>query len=103
MDTPSENNCPICSRQLGTSNVDKHHWIPKLDGGKEASHIHKICHQKIHSVFTERELTHYYHTADRIREHEQMRKFIKWVQKQPIDFYSSNKDTNQRKRKRKNR
>jgi 5-methylcytosine-specific restriction endonuclease McrA len=80
--------CEVCGRELGTIMVDRHHLVPKTFGGKETFPVHRICHRKIHSVFTERELLKYYHTFDRIREHEQIQKFIKWVNKKPIDFYS---------------
>ena len=48
--------CPICIRELGDVNVDKHHLIPKTHGGKEKFLIHEICHRKIHATFTEKEL-----------------------------------------------
>ncbi len=60
--------------------------------------IHKVCHQKIHSVFTERELLAHYHTVDRLKNHEQMVKFIKWVKKKPPEFYDKNDDTKDRKK-----
>jgi len=63
--------------------------------------IHKVCHQKIHSVFTERELLTHYHTVERLKNHEQMVKFIKWVKKKPPEFYDKNDDTKDRKRGRK--
>ena len=91
-------NCPICERELipGKS-VDEHHLIPKTFKGKEKVIIHKICHNKIHSVFTERELQHYYHTVERLREHEELKKFIKWVSKKDPEFYDGSKDTKRRK------
>lgn len=92
--------CPLCSRLLGTINIDEHHLIPKTFKGKDTETIHKICHSKIHSTFTERELLNYYHTWERIKDHSEMIKFITWVQKKPVDFYSSNKDSTERNQKR---
>ena len=43
------------------------------------------------SKTTEKELEKYYHTPERIREHEDMKKFIKWVSKKEPDFKSKNK------------
>ena len=63
-DTPS---CPLCGRPLGSVHVDRHHLIPKTFKGKDQFLVHKICHRKIHSVFTERELLHSYHTWDALR------------------------------------
>jgi len=96
----SEETCPLCHRELGNV-YDKHHLKPKTFGGTETIYLHKICHRKIHSVFTERELDKYYHTIERLLEHDDIVKFIKWVSKKDPDFYLKTKDTNQRRRKRK--
>lgn len=89
--------CPICGRPFGNPDlVDFHHLIPKTFKGKEGVDLHKICHRKIHATFTERELLHHYHTIERILEHEEIQKFVKWVQKKDIDFYNKNDETNVR-------
>ena len=93
-------NCKICGRELGAVNIDEHHWIPKTFGGRETDTLHRICHRKIHSMFTERELQHYYFTPDRILAHTDMQKFVSWVQKKPLDFYDGSKETRQRNGKR---
>lgn len=92
--------CPLCSRELGVINIDEHHLIPKTFKGKDTETVHKICHSKIHSVFTERELLNYYFTWERIKENEEIQKFIKWVSNKSLDFYSSNRDSTDRNRKR---
>lgn len=89
--------CPVCDRELGDENVDRHHLIPKVKGGKEQFHIHQVCHRKIHSLFSEWELKHYFNTWEAIRSHEDMQKFIKWVQKKPINFNDTFKEANRRK------
>jgi len=91
--------CPICNRKLGKA-TDNHHLIPKTFGGKDKITIHKICHSKIHSMFTERELQHHYHTIERLLLHEEMQKFVKWVKKKDPEFYDHSEDTHQRKSKR---
>jgi hypothetical protein len=95
-----KNICQLCSRELGDLLIDEHHLIPKTFKGKETIKLHKICHRKIHSVFSERELLNYYNSVDRIKENEQIQKFITWVNKKPIDFYDVSKDSNERKSKR---
>ena len=84
--------CPICGRELikGKS-INEHHLIPKTYKGKALITLHIICHTKIHSVFTEKELRDYYHTVERLREHPEMQKFIKWVRKKEPEFYHRNK------------
>ena len=93
--------CPLCQRPLGSVNVDKHHLIPKTFGGKkETTLMHKICHRKLHSCLTEREMLNYYHTIERLLENEDIMKFVKWVQTKSIDFYQKTKETRDRKQRR---
>jgi len=92
--------CPLCLRPLD-SVWDKHHLIPKSRKGTEVVDIHRICHDKIHSVFTEKELEDYYHTIPQLKESEHIQKFIRWVSKKDPNFYEKTKDTNRRKKKRK--
>lgn len=89
MDTQT---CPICSRILGEENISKHHLIPKSRGGKgsELIEIHNICHQKIHSVFTLKELRDEFNTIEKLVEYEEISKFIKWVSKKTPQFYQRN-------------
>lgn len=97
----SDQKCVICGRLLGTVNISEHHLIPRtFDKKSPTILIHNICHNKLHASFSERELQHYYHTIERILEHEEIIKFIKWVSKKPTDFYSKNDETNIRYNKR---
>lgn len=93
--------CPLCGREMPEGSSNDHHLIPSTFGGKEKITLHKVCHDKLHHTFSEREMEHYYHTVERFLEHEEIQKFVKWVRKQPDDYYSKHKDTKDRKRKRK--
>jgi hypothetical protein len=88
----------ICDRVLGDVHISSHHLVPKSKGGTygETILIHHICHQKIHSVFTEAELKVQLYTVAALREHEEMQKFIKWVSKQHPSFYQKNKKANRK-------
>lgn len=94
-------NCPICDREMieGES-IDDHHLIPKAFKGKETIILHKICHRKLHASITEREMQHYYYTVERLLEHEEIQKFVKWVSKKDPEYYSGNIETTVRKKKR---
>lgn len=92
--------CTLCNRPLGTVRLEDHHLVPKTFGGKVTIALHAICHRSIHATLTERELLNYYHTVDRLLEHEQIQKFVNWVSKKPLDFYVSHAETAQRKGKR---
>jgi hypothetical protein len=86
--------CEVCSRAITSSCYwDEHHLIPKSKGGKytEKVKLHRICHEKIHSVFTEGELASYYNTVDRLLTNEDIKRFVKWVQKKPPEFYDKTK------------
>ena len=84
----TEEICPLCGRTLGDVNVDRHHLVPKTFKGKEQFFVHKICHRKIHSVFTERELLRKYHTWEALREDPDIQLFIEWVGRKPPAFYA---------------
>lgn len=100
--------CPICGRPYG-GEMQEHHLKPvtfrtrtkEVHDRDNKVTIHKMCHQKIHATFPEYELLNYYHTVERIREHPEIQKFIKWISKKPPEFYDKNDDTKHRKRKRK--
>lgn len=90
--------CPICDRDMWKGNsIDKHHMVPKCRGGKETEYLHKICHRKIHSIWTEKELEKEYNDSEKIKEHEEMQNFIKWVNKKEPDFYDRNERHNRKK------
>jgi len=94
-----EATCPLCGRVLGSINVDRHHLVPKKFKGTEQFLVHKICHRKIHSAFTERELLKSYHTWEALRANEEIRTFIAWVAKKDPGFYSRTFSTNAKKNK----
>ncbi len=81
--------CPLCGRPLGELNVDRHHLVPKTYKGKEQFLVHKICHRKIHSVLTEKELFQTYHNWEALQAHPDIRLFIDWVRSKPPGFYTA--------------
>jgi hypothetical protein len=84
----NEELCPLCGRPLGSENIDRHHLIPRTFKGTEQFPIHKICHRKIHSTLTEKELFRSFHTWEALRQHDDIRTFIAWVAKKEPGFYS---------------
>jgi hypothetical protein len=84
----SDGMCPLCEREL-VEPMNRHHLLPLSKGGKGTPTLimHKICHSKVHAVLNEKELRDYYHTIERLRDHEEIAKFIKWVKKKPPEFY----------------
>ena len=82
------NHCPLCSRTLAAP-FNRHHLLPISKGGSGTGTVllHRICHDKIHTVLTETELKRFYHTIDRLKEQEDINRFIKWVHKKEPQFY----------------
>ena len=98
-----ENNClvcKICEREITDKSYwDEHHLIPKAKGGKysEKVKLHRICHEKIHSLWTEAELANIYNTVESILTNQSMISFVKWVKKKSPEFYVKTKLNNNRK------
>lgn len=92
------NPCPLCSREL-ESPTTKHHLVPQLKGGRKLGTVllHRICHDKIHSIFTERELQVSYNTIEKLLSNEEIQKFVKWVEKKEPSFYDSSKQNSRKK------
>ena len=76
--------CPLCGREMipGPS-LNEHHLVPRSHGGTEKFLLHRVCHGKIHAVFSESELARSHHTFENLRSHPEIAEFIKWVRKQP--------------------
>lgn len=88
----SQMKCLLCNRELG-GRVSTHHLVPVLKGGKngETVKLHEICHDKIHSLFSEIEIKNHYNTIEKLLTNENIVKFVMWVKNKPVDFYDSSK------------
>jgi hypothetical protein len=82
--------CPFCSRNLPKSEESRHHLIPVCKGSPHGEKIiiHRVCHGKIHSVFTEKELALTYNTIEKLKGYPDIKSFINWLQNKPDTFYS---------------
>ncbi len=92
--SPIASACPLCGRLLpDNKTTDEHHLVPRSLGGRDKYRIHRVCHQKIHTVLTERELARHYHTWEALRSHPEIATFIEWVSKRPPDYLDRNRKT----------
>ena len=66
----------------------RHHLVPKSRKGRETVTLHRICHRKIHSLFTERDLAQHYNTIDALLADPQIQAFRDWVSSKPPAFYA---------------
>ena len=80
--------CPLCGRPLGLR-VEAHHLITRTYKGTETVDLHPICHRKIHTVLTERELKDHFHTVERLREQPDIATFVKWIASKHPDFHDA--------------
>ncbi|WP_298422429.1 HNH endonuclease [Rhodoblastus sp.] len=89
--------CSLCRRPLGAK-VEAHHLIPKTFGGRETVALHPICHRKIHTTLTDRELQRGYATIEALRAHREIARFICWVETKDADFYAPTFDSKARRK-----
>jgi len=84
--------CPLCGRPLEPgASVDEHHLVPRSQGGRAKSLIHRICHRKIHATFSERELAVHYASWEALRAHPEIAAFVRWVANKPPTFYDNSR------------
>ncbi len=79
--------CILCGRPVPSAQLDWHHLVPKLKGGRETAPMHRICHRQIHALFSETQLARHYATAEALLAHPEVRDFVEWVSSKPDDFY----------------
>jgi hypothetical protein len=77
-----------------------HHLVPKMFKGRETVDLHPICHRKIHSLWSERELKNRFHSIERILEAPEIRTFVAWVRGKPAEFYERTEDARRKRRRR---
>ncbi|WP_254769159.1 hypothetical protein [Salinilacihabitans rarus] len=75
--------CELCERAVAATT--RHHLIPKNRTGSPTVDLCQPCHDQVHAVFTHHDLKQYYHTVERLREHEEMAKFVRWLRKADPD------------------
>jgi 5-methylcytosine-specific restriction endonuclease McrA len=87
--------CELCGRPFGEKPSSTHHLVPVMKGGRNGDtvELHDICHRKIHSVFSEKELKQYFHTIERLLQDWEIAEFVEWVKKKDPDFHVSSKDS----------
>lgn len=79
--------CFLCGRPIG-SKVQWHHVVPKSRGGRETAPVHPICHRTIHATLGNKELERSYPSAEALRAHPEIARFIQWVSGKEPDFHA---------------
>lgn len=68
--------------------VDHHHFVPRSEGGRVAVPVHRICHRKLHSLWSERELAARLSSPEAIRAEPEIQSFVRWLRKKPPEFWA---------------
>ena len=90
--TRKKGTCELCGR---TSGLNKHHLNPyhkrerrKLRNKKlkteEVAWFCIDCSRQIHAIIPRKTLAKYYNTVAKLKEHSQIKEYIKWVRKKKI-------------------
>lgn len=89
--------CPICGRpMIEGGSVDRHHLVPKSRGGRTTVFLHRICHRKLHSLWSEAELERLFFDVERIRAHPEIRRFVAWLAGKPATFWAPTRPSRRR-------
>ncbi|TMW70631.1 HNH endonuclease [Alteribacter natronophilus] len=91
--------CELCQRE--GVRLTEHHLIPKEEGGTflETVMLCPPCHRQIHNLYTNREIALRLGSIERLRDDDKIRKFLKWIRKQPATAGVKMKKSNERRRK----
>ncbi|GAE25329.1 hypothetical protein JCM9140_1318 [Halalkalibacter wakoensis JCM 9140] len=75
--------CQLCDREGVELTV--HHLTPKEEGGTflPTAELCIPCHKQIHAVYTNKEIATRLFTLERLKDDEQVKKFLTYIQKQP--------------------
>ncbi|MFJ7747790.1 HNH endonuclease [Peribacillus sp. NPDC097295] len=75
--------CELCSRSEIELTV--HHLTPREEGGSllPTALLCKSCHKQIHALYSNRELAIRLYTIILLKDDEALKKYLKWIKKQP--------------------
>jgi hypothetical protein len=78
-----EKRCELCERS--EIKLTKHHIIPKEEGGteKDIVMICSDCHRQIHALYSNQELALRLFSIEALKNDEKLKKFIRFIKKQP--------------------
>lgn len=91
--------CELCGRSDVTCTI--HHLTPKEEGGtfKPTALLCVPCHKQIHALYTNQELAIRLDTVSKLKEDDKIRRYLKWIKKQPGTKSVKTKKSNERKQK----
>lgn len=84
--------CQICSRNTPDKYIERHHLIPRRQGGQrrriQGGYISVCCDcgDILHKLFTNKQLAIEYNTLEKILNSEKIVKWINYISNRPDDF-----------------
>lgn len=81
--------CGLCGRAAPL--LTEHHLVPRSQGRRRGVKVTELptallcgpCHKFLHRTFSNAELAQDYSAIDTLLEHEDVRRFVAWISKQP--------------------
>ena len=91
--------CALCDRDEIELTV--HHLTPKEEGGTflPTALLCKACHKQIHAIYTNKELAIRLNTISLLKDDDEIKKYIKWIRKQPVSRSVKTKKSNRKRNK----
>ncbi|NHM32699.1 HNH endonuclease [Neobacillus terrae] len=91
--------CELCERDEIELTV--HHLTPKEEGGTflPTALLCKACHKQIHAIYTNKELAARLNTIPLLKNDDEIKKYIKWIRKQPASRSVKTKKSNRKRNK----
>ncbi|MET4107157.1 HNH endonuclease [Hymenobacter sp. UYP22] len=92
-DTPSPSpvvgQCGLCERQV--QQTSRHHLVPREEGGRYGPVVElcQPCHSTVHLLLDNKELARHYNTIERLREAEELQKYLHWVRRSRVERISN--------------
>ncbi|MGA9289945.1 MAG: HNH endonuclease [Anaerobacillus sp.] len=92
--------CELCGRSDVKCTV--HHLTPKEQGGtfEPTAVLCVACHKQIHAIYSNHELASRLDSIQKLKEDDKIRRFLKWIRKQPgTKIVTTRKSTDRKRRK----
>ncbi|MBX3061826.1 MAG: HNH endonuclease [Anaerolineae bacterium] len=77
---PIEVTCALCERLVRRAN--KHHIVPRSEGGEETVWLCLTCHATLHKFFSNRTLADRLNSIEALRSDPDIARYLAWVRKQ---------------------
>ncbi|MGF1450901.1 MAG: HNH endonuclease [Opitutales bacterium] len=71
--------CALCARLTPPEHLEKHHLVPRSEGGTETIVVCRNCGDQIHLLFSNDELRDHYPTLEKLQGEPRIQKWVQWI------------------------